>query len=383
MTFDVVIAGGGPAAATTAMLLARAGVRTIVVDREAEERDKPGETLAPAAKPLLQRLGVWDDLARDGHLPCHGNRSVWGSDAVDEMPSVFSPYGHGWHLDRRRFDRRLNERAVEAGATRVNATSVIAVARDGDRWRLTCRGAVEEIEARFVVDATGRGSLIARLLGARRIVHDPLVALVAFLESDGGGTGDSFTLVEAAENGWWYSAALPSNRFALMFITDAPLNEPVFALPPHTLARVERDGYRVTSAPRVVDAGSARLDRVAGDGWLAVGDAATSLDPLSSHGIASAMYGGMLAAEAILTGDSQRYLRAIDGMWDGYTSMRHTFYAAERRWPAAPFWQRRLSRDRCGVSPRRSAPNDTGSHPSPTAGDSGRDPRSHTRVTGS
>lgn len=346
MTFDVAIAGGGPAAATAGLLLARAGVRTILVDREDANRgDKPGETLAPAAKPLLQRLGLWDDLARDGHLPCHGNRSVWGSDGIDEMSFVFSPYGHGWHLDRRRFERRLIARAMEAGAERVSGTSVVALSRSGDRWRLGCRGAVNEIEASFAIDATGRSSRIARLLGARRIVHDPLVALVAFLESDEADR-DSYTLVEAAENGWWYTAPLPSNRLALMFITDPPLDDPSFTLPPQTAARVERHGYRMTAPPRIVDAGSARLDRFGGDRWLAIGDAAMSLDPLSSHGIASAMHGGMLAAEAVLTGDSQRYFNAIERMWSGYESMRRGFYAAERRWAGAPFW---VNRDRCAA----------------------------------
>ena len=83
MKFDVAIAGGGPAAAAAALVLGRAGMRAIVVERGHDRKDKPGESLAPAARPLLQRLGIWDDLARDGHLPCHGNRSVWGSDQVD------------------------------------------------------------------------------------------------------------------------------------------------------------------------------------------------------------------------------------------------------------------------------------------------------------
>jgi len=74
MRYDVAIAGGGPAAAAAALVLARAGARAIVIERGDDRGDKPGESLAPAAKPVLQRLGVWDDLARDGHLPCHGNR---------------------------------------------------------------------------------------------------------------------------------------------------------------------------------------------------------------------------------------------------------------------------------------------------------------------
>jgi len=165
--FDVAIAGGGPAAAAAALQLARAGARAVVIERGEDSGDKAGESLAPAAKPLLERLGVWDDLTRDGHLPCHGNRSAWGSAQIDEAPFVFSPYGHGWHLDRRRFERRLNEHATRAGATRCTGTTVTSVTRAGSAWTLRCRGALDEIEAGFVVDATGRASRIARMLGAR------------------------------------------------------------------------------------------------------------------------------------------------------------------------------------------------------------------------
>jgi flavin-dependent dehydrogenase len=337
--WDVAIAGGGPAAAAAALVLARAGARTIVIERGDDGGDKPGESLAPAAKPLLERLGVWDELARDGHLPCHGNRSVWGSDRVDELPFVFSPYGHGWHLDRRLFERRLHERAREAGAERAAGTSVTGVARAGGGWRLTCRGALERVEAAFVIDATGRASRLARILGARRVIDDPLVAIVAFLEGEDADR-DSYTFVEAMEHGWWYTATLPANRLAAMFITDPPA--PAFAPRGHTQARIDSHGYRLTAAPRVVDAGSARLDRFGGDGWLAIGDAAMALDPLSSHGIAAALHGGMLAAEAIVAGDSRRYAGAMEGMWSGYVSMRRAYYAAETRWPASPFWARRL-----------------------------------------
>jgi len=349
MHYDVAIAGGGPAAAAAALLIARAGARAIVIERGDDCGDKPGESLAPAAKPVLKRLGVWDDLARDGHLPCHGNRSVWGSDRVDELAFIFSPYGHGWHLDRRRFERRLNEHACSAGATRVTGTSVTAVHREGNGWRLDVGRAsarpdglkpVLHIGANFVVDATGRASRIARMLGARRVIHDPLVAVVAFLESSSPDP-DSYTFVEAAEHGWWYTAPLPSSRLAAMFVTDPPARP--FAPTGHTRARIEDHGYQLTAPPRVVDAGSARLDRFAGDGWLAVGDAAMALDPLSSHGIAAALHGGMLAAEAILGGDARRYAAAMEATWEGYASMRRAFYAGERRWAGAGFWSRRAA----------------------------------------
>lgn len=339
MSYDVAIAGGGPAAAAAALHLARAGARTIVIERGDDTGDKPGESLAPDAKPLLERLGIWNDLARDGHLPCHGNRSAWGSDRVDEQPFLFSPYGHGWHLDRRAFERRLNERAGEAGAVRVTGTSVTAVDRaaGAGTWRLTCRGALDAVEATFLVDATGRASRIARLLGARRVIHHPLVAVVTFLEADEGDR-DAHTLVETAEDGWWYTANLPANRLAAMFITDPPAHASALTPPPHTARRIATHGYRPAAPPRVVDAGSARLDRFAGDGWLAIGDAAVSFDPLSSHGIAAALHGGLLAAEAIITADPRRYVAATEGMWAGYIAMRRRFYAAEGRWAGGRFW---------------------------------------------
>jgi flavin-dependent dehydrogenase len=345
---DVAIVGGGPAASAAGLMLARAGVSCIVIDRGDDRGDKPGESLAPGARPLLQRLGVWDDLAGDGHLPCHGNRSAWGSDAVAEMPFIFSPYGHGWHLDRRRFEHRLIARATEAGVQRRTNTRVVSAERNGV-WRLQCDDG-STVEAPYVLDATGRAGWFAHRAGARRVVDDVLVAAVAFLSTDGTPLRDSFTLVEAVEQGWWYTAVLPNARLAAMFVTDPAVVAPRYATSldgwkalldsaPRTRERIA--GYVLTEPPRIVDAGSARLDTATGDGWLALGDAAMALDPLSSHGIASALATGIEAAAAITSGSNSRYVEVLDIMWNAYASMRRQMYAVEQRWPSSPFWRRR------------------------------------------
>ena len=338
MRVDVAIAGGGPAASVTAMLLARAGASCVILERDAEAGDKAGESLAPAARPLLEELDLWDALERDGHRPCHGTRSVWGASTVDEMPFVFTPYGHGWHLDRRRFERLLAERAVEAGAVRRTGARVVDVQRGG----LTCDDGMQ-IESGFIVDATGRASSVARRLGARRVVDDVLVAGVAFLKNGGRGMEDSFTLIEAVEDGWWYSAPLPDARLVTMFVTDraaasaAESQRPAAEAAAATRMRVREHGYAMRPL-RWVDAGSSRLDRVAGDGWLAVGDAATALDPLSSHGLGNAIATGINAARAIVSGDVDRYVASVDAMWSGYVSLRRGTYGLERRWESSPFW---------------------------------------------
>ncbi len=309
MTFDVAIVGGGPAASVTAMLLARGGKSCVILERGDDSGDKPGESLPPSARPLLEQLELWDALEADGHRPCHGNRSRWGSERLEEMPFVFSPYGHGWHLDRRRFERLLISRC---GAERRTGTRVVEASRD-EIWRLRCDdGGV--VEARFVVDATGRPAWLARRMGAKRIVDATLVAYASFIEEE---QGDSFTYVESVEDGWRYRAPIPDGRIATMFVTTPD---------------VTIDGARR------VDASSMRLDRFTGDGWLAVGDSATALDPLSSHGLGNAMAQAIEAARAIVTGSFARYERMVDVMWQSYVRVRRATYALEQRWPDSPFW---------------------------------------------
>ena len=317
---DVVIVGGGPAASVTATLLARAGRSCLILERGDDTGDKPGESLPPSSRPLLEQLGIWEQLEADGHLPCHGNRSSWGSDAIDEMPFINTPYGHGWHVERRRFEKLLIDRALSAGAQRKTSIRVAEAKHVGRMWQLRCDDGTT-VDAKFAVDATGRASWLARRCGATRIVDDTLVAYVSFVD---GPTDDSFTFVEATENGWWYTAPIPGGRAVTMFVTDP-------AIPFEPLAGARR-----------VDASSMRLDHVTGEGWLAVGDAATALDPLSSHGLGSALAGGIEAARAIVAGSFDRYNRMVDMMWDSYVRVRHATYDLERRWPNSPFWSKRL-----------------------------------------
>ena len=80
MSADVIVAGGGPGGATTALLLARAGVNTLLLDPSLGLRTrKIGETLPPVANGLLVRLGLWESFRKQHHLPSDGIASVWGT----------------------------------------------------------------------------------------------------------------------------------------------------------------------------------------------------------------------------------------------------------------------------------------------------------------
>ena len=113
----------------------------------------------------------------------------------------------------------------------------------------------------------------------------------------------------------------------------------------HTLARLQ--AFDLQAGPRVVAAHSSRLDRVSGDGWLAVGDAAMACDPLSSQGLTHALASGILAGEVLhgcLAGEAAamgEYDRKANEAVRAYSQLHGVYYGREQRWPQSAFWRRR------------------------------------------
>jgi flavin-dependent dehydrogenase len=354
-TVDVLVLGGGPAGAAAARRLAGAGAAVVVAERSRYDAPRLGETLPPDAAPLLARLGAASVLKGREHLPSPGTVAAWGSDEPYENDFIFSPYGPGWHLDRRRFDEGLAHEAAKAGAEVIREARPRACRGGCDGWQVlldTPQGPFA-VNARRVLDATGRASWLGTRRGAARIAHDNLVGLAGVFEC---AASDPRTYVETRPAGWWYSAMLPGNLGIAVFFTDADLHD----LSPlgrrslwdeqlresrHTRERL--GDVRLTAGPRVVSASSTALSHVAGAGWLAVGDAACTLDPLSSQGIVWALASGIEAAETLLDADpdgaAERYAARVALRYRDYLHTRRMFYSRERRWPDSPFWARRTT----------------------------------------
>lgn len=357
----VAVIGGGPAGAAAAVALARWGVPVLLIERGDGSGNQFGETLAPTATPLLQRLGLYDALLASGPRPSFANRSLWGGDGtLAEHNFVHSPYGPGWHLDRTAFNRALLAAAETAGADcRLRTRFNRAERTSAGHWLLHIDGPAgcERIAAALVIDASGRAATFARRQGARHRRYDRLTAVVATL-APAQPVVESTTLVEATETGWWYSAPLPNDYLVTAFFSDPDLLGDGRSWRPdgwwaqlassrETRERVAACGGALTGAPRIAAAGSALLVPIAGAGWLAAGDAAAAYDPLSSHGIGSALAAGQRAATAAmsyLAGDESAltaYAGRVSAAFADYVRLWLAYYADERRWPAAPFWRRR------------------------------------------
>jgi 2-polyprenyl-6-methoxyphenol hydroxylase-like FAD-dependent oxidoreductase len=351
MEFDAVIVGGGPAGAACATALARGGARCLLIERSQCPAWKAGEVVHPEVQVPLRELGLWERFAARGYLRSAGTVSLWGGE-VAERSAAADPYGGAFFVDRGDLEAMLLSAAAAAGARVVRGAPLRDAHRSRGRWTLaaSCPGLRDAATTPLLIEATGRGR---SLVGAgERARVDRLTALLAYPAA--GESRDRRFSVEAVPDGWWYAAPLPEGKAVLAFLTDADL------LPSGATARaaffrqqVERSiltSTRFALANSVLDlrvapAMSTIRRRLGGEGWVALGDAAATCDPLMGTGIAAALSKGLALARLLRSQSTavaiEQYTAAERTAFDQYLRSRQSIYRGDRSWPATPFWRRR------------------------------------------
>jgi flavin-dependent dehydrogenase len=303
--YDILIIGGGPSGSVTSLLLSKHGFKVAMIDSNTKKKFGTGECLAPESKPLLEQLGLWKKLKNDGHVPCYGNQSVWQDNSIRSNDFMYSPWGHGWQLDRLKFDLMLQKEARRNNVDVVLGSKITSIQWTNSQWVIN--GTREQFITRFLVDAAGRNSCISYRLGSRRHFLDHQVAISGRFQTRINYDTDSFTLVEAAENGWWYCASLPCGYKIVTFFTN-PQNASINRNKSFFINQISKTmyisrlvfpNYSLKDNPIVVPANTSILDKIIGNNWLAVGDAAISHDPISSYGLTFALRTGFHAAYSI------------------------------------------------------------------------------------
>lgn len=371
--FDVIIVGAGIAGCATAIALLHQSpeLNVLLLERRADapQTMRIGETLPPQTLALLQQLDLLERFRKRNDRAALGTRSSWGSGSINETPFLYSPYGHGWHIDRASFDHWMIQQARCAGATMLHDTTLNGTPEFDRGWRLTVNRsgcATQSLYGTIVVDASGAGGAFCRSLPVGIERHDKLIAVFRYAREDdatvtqsdqGQGNGnDGFTLVESCAYGWWYSTKLPDQRWITALMTDSDLARQTGLLNIDTwrdaLHNTHHTGQRTThteplTALQIKPAHSQCLKHFCGVGWYAVGDAASTFDPLSSSGIYKALRHGLLASYAIRDdlehkpGATAKYQHVLHTEYTQYLHTHRQYYQLEQRFRQSPFWQRR------------------------------------------
>jgi flavin-dependent dehydrogenase len=251
----------------------------------------------------------------------------------------------------------LTRAACEFGAELCWATRYLQSLPDekGHRLLLSNREGKIEVRARWIVDATGPAARFCSHAGARRIVDDRMYGLARYATICAGSMTMQI-LLEADDDGWWYAARLPDDRVVVLFASEVETARRLKArghegfermlgatkLIAPTLAKLELESKEYFEMPIY----SSRLDRPEGEGWLAVGDAAASYDPIVARGITKALEDSVAAGRRIAerSDGTDSYSERIATQFRIYAETRAQLYEIERR--DGPFWQKRREHSR-------------------------------------
>lgn len=355
---DVLILGGGPAGAAAALtFLQYSDLSVAIVERGNFDSERVGEQVAPDIHEQLAYLGInKEQLENSGLVRAYETSSAWGSERLTVHHSLRNAHGETFQLDRQAFDLMLIEEAHRRGARVLPGVRCRKFIQKDGGWCVRGRhhrAGEQEFHARFLIDATGRGSQVSNLLGAKIERLDSLVAIGAFVEFAEPRSVVQGALLESVEQGWWYCAALPDAGLTVTLFTDAELaSRQRLQLPEvwnamlnttrHVRKRVA--GTQAQGKPWVRNAGSHLTSSRLIAAYLPVGDAAAAFDPISSMGIGFALSSGCHAARALIAsarGEQDlvdAYHNSLSDNYAQFLQLRSNFYSLERRWEKEPFW---------------------------------------------
>ncbi|MGH8102700.1 MAG: NAD(P)/FAD-dependent oxidoreductase [Chthoniobacterales bacterium] len=315
--FDFAIAGGGPAGASAAISLGQRGLSVVLFERDRFPRFHIGESLLSTANDAFAALGVSKRIAAacfpekwGARLYTHDGRSGRYVDFTDVREVTRA---QTYQVCRQEFDRILLERAREVGVDVREGWNVIGCEFAPDAAILDVaprtEGAASRVRVRALVDATGRGGLIARKFNLR--TEEPRLANIAiFSHYTGvprleGPRPDDIRLIARSDAGWFWLIPISKELMSVGVVlpkllyrrlangsSEETLNGAIADTP--IVAKLMREARREWPV-RVEKDFSYSASSYAGHRWILAGDAGSFLDPVFSTGVSIAMESGIEA----------------------------------------------------------------------------------------
>ena len=318
---DVLVIGGGPAGSTAATLLAQKGYRVTLIEKAHHPRFHIGESLLPANLPLLEKLGVADQVRAIGMekwgaefiSPWHDHKQEFQfANAWDKS----MPYAY--QVERAAFDEILIRNAGSKGADVIEGCRVTDVAFLPDEQGAVVQtqrddGKVNSWRARFVLDASGRDTFLGtRLKTKERNGKHNSTGLYAHFTgvTRNEGKAEGNISIFWFDHGWFWFIPLPGGKTSIGAVTwpyylkrrQTSLPEflmDTIALCPQLMERL-RDA-KIVSEVEATGNYSYQCKQTHGANYLLLGDAFTFIDPVFSSGVMLAMNSGFVGADTVDT----------------------------------------------------------------------------------
>lgn len=323
--YDVAIIGAGPGGASSALHLLQAGLKPVILEKETFPRYHIGESLTGECGVCLRRLGMEHEMLGKGHpikygvtvYGAGGKNSFWVPVAERLSKTEFKQQWT-WQVRRSDFDKMLLDLAISAGAEFLPCEAVAPIMAEdrmaGVSFR-TPHGAIENLNAEVVIDASGQGTFLANrgVIGPKeRGTYDKQVAIfsqVAGALRDPGEAGGNTLIFYQKKHHWaWFiplddevvsvGVVVPSEYFKEQKLSKADfLRQELQTLNAELAKRVPDPQF--TEEVRSISNYSYHLEHFTGKGFLCVGDAHRFIDPIFSFGLYFAMKEAEMAAQAV------------------------------------------------------------------------------------
>jgi flavin-dependent dehydrogenase len=331
--YDCIVIGGGPSGSTTAALVADAGYRVLLLERDVEPRLKVGESLMPETYWVFERLGVLDAMKQGPFVQKVGVQFV-SSSGKESSPFVFTRHdphecSRTWHVERAKFDPFLLDNAAKKGVEVRCGARVLEVVFENDRAigvRIASTdgaaasaggGSGEIIRASVIVDAAGQAGVLGSRFGLRN--PNPAFRKTAIWGHFKGSRREiidngvmTVCFRTQSNNSWFWHIPLSNDVVSIGVVGDADyFFRPGAGTPDeifdHEVADCPAMAKRLEGTEKVagldvVKEYSYATQRASGDGWVLVGDSWGFIDPIYSSGVWFALKSGQLAADAIIEG---------------------------------------------------------------------------------